>query len=138
MNVAAWENLWRSAVTLFAHEPIQFRVGAVLAVVFLALMVAEGLRASFVPRRNQAEPPRAIKKPSHQVVPPASEPPQVAASTKVFALPLGNATPHAYEPARKPAQYNRKREPAGPRAQRNILPKIRRMVTDGTRESLSG
>ena len=116
-------------MTLFSHEPIQFRVVVVVGSAFIALMVIEGLRASFMPRRTHSDA-LPVTKPSRPAVPPpVVEPPQTSASTKVFAAAPGVVAPHRYAPARNAAHRNRKRQVTRPRAHRNMLPKIRRMVT---------
>lgn len=138
MNIAAWEDLWRSAVALFAREPIEFRIGAALVAAFLALMVLEGLRASFIPRRTKTELADVVTNPSSQKTSLAAEPQAGSASTKVFAVSGGNTAPHAEAPIRKFAQHNRKRKRTTLRAHRNMLPKIQRMVRANTQDPPQG
>jgi len=135
MNVSEWAHLWGMARMLFGHEPIQIRVAAVLLAAFTVLMVIEGLRTTFIPRRTDHAPQPVIK-PSPRIVQPAPEPPpHPEASTKDLAAPPGDAAQHPYTPAGKLAEHNPKRDLSKPRAQRNMRPQIRRMVTAPERDS---
>jgi len=138
MNVSAWGHLWGAATMLFAQEPIQIRIAMALVAAFTALMVVEGLRASFIPRRTRRVP-QSAPGPSQVTARPIPEsPPQPDASTKVLASPPGDAAQHSYAPTGKLAQRNPKRDLSKPRAQHNMRPKIRRMVTASERDSMPG
>lgn len=136
MNVSEWGHLWGAATVLFGHEPMELRVAMALAAAFAALMVVEGLRASFIPRRTR-HVPQPIITPSQPIAAPVLEPPpQHNASTKILVAAPGDAAQHLYAPARKFVRQNRKRETSKPRAHRNMRPRIRRMVTAHVQDSM--
>jgi hypothetical protein len=113
--MSQWKQVWDLAVHAFAHEPIEIRIAIGLTIALTALMIAEGIRASFIPpRRREAMHASRVPHPGEQPKPalataePDDAPQQFAA------------------PAARPAQANRKRGQPKPRTQRGTRPTIRR------------
>lgn len=111
MDIAEWKQAWDMALTAFVREPIEAQIAIGLTVALMILMMLEGIRANFFPRRRHTYE-EEIATPS----PPDAMP--VASVTAQHFTPrdTGHIVVHA---RRKPAQQR-------PRAQRNLLPKIHR------------
>ncbi len=61
MISADWKAVWDALMVAYGHQPMEMRVGIALAAAFLALMVLEGLRARFLPRRHAPAPARKVE-----------------------------------------------------------------------------
>jgi hypothetical protein len=55
MNQAEWKDVGSLVVSLIGRQPVPMQIFSWLLVVFLALMLIEGLRATFLPRRVAAQ-----------------------------------------------------------------------------------
>ncbi len=129
MISADWKAVWDALMVAYGHQPIEMRVGLALAAAFLVLMVLEGLRASFLPRRPAPAPaPRANAAPPPVVAIPEPAKPQAMAPTP--ARMIGPATaipPQTLVPAmRRAMAATRKRDTTPPLRHRSPRPKIRR------------
>jgi hypothetical protein len=51
MSTRSWGDLWNLLITLMSREPIFVQIMFWLGLAFLAVMVLEGLRSSFAPKR---------------------------------------------------------------------------------------
>jgi hypothetical protein len=141
MNSADWKAVWDAAIVAYGHQPMEIRVGLALAVAFLALMVLEGLRASFLPQRHAgvaehkspAVPPQAASSP--EAAKPQAKP-TVRLIGPAYAIP-----PHTLPQAmRRATAAARKRDATPPRRHRSPRPKIRRAaatIHDEQSDSLS-
>ena len=123
----AWVRVWNAAAAAFAQERIEVRVALILAAALLVLMVLEGLRASFVPRRASAhrQPRSAVAQPPQTETPAR---PQAHAPAPVFARAAVAPSQHPTAPPRSVPLPNRKRNSAKPRPHRSMRPKVRRMA----------
>jgi len=78
MQAASWSDVWHLGLTVFAHQRIELQILIGLGAAFSALMVIEGLRANFFPRRRAeaskpATAPESVviePQPIHQAMPP--------------------------------------------------------------------
>ena len=114
MSHAGWVDIWNLALTRFGAETIQARILIGLAVAFTVLMILEGLRACFLPRRY--EPVRHIAKP---------------ATRHASAAPVTRQAPAAPVPFRPRTNVIvrlPKREKTAAKPHRAERPKIRREV----------
>lgn len=107
MHGAGWQDIVEGIINLVAHEPpfVQILIG--LGAAFCALMVLEGLRANFVPRRS-ARPAKSRDRmpppPQRSAVAPAPQASQPYRSTTPRPGPLRN-------PKRSFLPLNRHRPP---------------------------
>lgn len=122
-----WKAVWDAAMVAVGHQPIEIRVGIGLAAAFLALMVLEGLRANFVPRRKPSipEPEATPAPPLAAIAEPAK--PQAQMPMRAFAPAYGVA-PQTLPVTRRAMMPARKRNTTRPRPHRSPRPKIRRRV----------
>lgn len=56
MSIAGWKEIWTLFLKMVAAEPPMMQIAIWLGVAFGALMVLEGLRANFFPRRKSLPP----------------------------------------------------------------------------------
>ncbi len=114
---ANWSDVWNLALAVFSHQRIEVQILIGLAAALGALMIIEGLRASFFPRRRAQA---AIREPEETIVFIPRKPPQAA---MVEAQPeIAPVQPFA---ARAIAQ-NPKRKFADVRRHKPMRPVIRR------------
>ena len=66
MSVVGWRDIGVLIAQLVAKEPPYLQIAIGLCAAFTALMILEGLRASFLPRRTERGPSR-IEPPSSQI-----------------------------------------------------------------------
>jgi hypothetical protein len=107
MSHAGWVDIWNLAVARFGAEAIEGRILIGLAVAFTALMIVEGLRACFLPRRHEADEPVRPKAVARQA----------------------SAAPVPFRPRSEVVVRHPKREKAAAKPHRAERPKIRRMVS---------
>lgn len=109
---AEWKEIWTLASAMIARQPPPIQIVVGLCAAFVALMVVEGLRASFLPRRLQDNPrprePRCAEEPA--------DPSNAAQSKPTFA-----------RSQRFGVTRYRKVEEATPRRHQAFRPKIRRV-----------
>lgn len=111
-----WSDVLKMALAVFSHQRIEVQILIGLLAAFAALMVIEGLRANFFPRRRA---PAAIPpEPDEQIVFISREPPQAAAPVIAPVLPFA---------ARRVAA-NPKRKLADVRSHKPMRPIIKRMA----------
>jgi hypothetical protein len=110
-----WSDVWTMALAVFSHQRIEVQILIGLLAAFAALMVIEGLRANFFPRRRAEA---AIAEPEEQIVFISREPPQAAAPEIAPVQPFA---------ARRVAA-NPKRKSADVRRHKPMRPIIRRMA----------
>jgi len=92
---SSWGDVWRLALGVFAGQRIEVRILIGLLAAFLALMVIEGLRASFFPKRHETpatpEPEERIvfisKPPSPEAMALPQAPPQSFAARRANVPP---------------------------------------------------
>lgn len=127
MISADWKAVWDALMVAYGHQPIEMRVGLALAAAFLVLMVLEGLRASFLPRRHAPAPaPRANAAPPPVVAIPEPTKPQAMATVRAIG-PATAIPPQTLVPAmRRAMAATRKRDTTPPLRHRSPRPKIRR------------
>jgi hypothetical protein len=99
MNYAGWGEIWKLALAQVGAQSVQLRILIGLGIAFVALMIVEGLRVSFITghrspsRRGIAEetPPRkkSVRK-------------AAGAETRSFAAPSGPFRARAVEPTQNP------------------------------------
>ena len=59
--MSGWREIGMVIAGMVAKEPPYIQIAIGLSAAFIALMILEGLRASFVPRRNSRPNPRAAR-----------------------------------------------------------------------------
>lgn len=119
MSYAGWGEVWKHVLALYGGEPIAFRIFLGLAVAFVALMILEGLRTSFLPTAKPK--PRPIFEPA----------PKRALAAKFVGAEMRAAGP--FRPHGK--AYNPKRAKARISRHRPERPRIRRVPRDVYREA---
>ena len=77
---ASWSDVWTLALSVFSHQRIEVQILIGLMTAFLAIMVLEGLRASFFTRRRE---PAIQPEPEEKIVfvpqaPPLAVAPEIA------------------------------------------------------------
>ena len=107
---AEWKQIWTIASAIIARQPPPIQIFLWLGVAFVALMLLEGLRASFLPRRPREDWSRRAKDKTHQ--------------TSALSSP---GEPFFVRAQRLNAAKNRKLESEAPRRHQAIRPKIRRV-----------
>jgi hypothetical protein len=116
---ASWSDVWKLGLSVFAQQSIEVQILIGLAAAFCAVMVIEGLRASFFPRRRAAAI-QPIAKPEQQAVfipqPPAPQAMAIAPSQSFAAKRLAAPSPSL------------KRKLSSVRRHKTTRPIIRRMA----------
>jgi hypothetical protein len=59
--MSGWHEIGMAIVGMVAKEPPYIQIAIGLAAAFVALMILEGLRASFMPRRRSEPSPRTMR-----------------------------------------------------------------------------
>jgi hypothetical protein len=116
---ANWGDVWKLALSVFAQQRIEVQILLGLLAAFLAIMVIEGLRASFFPRRREAASPPAGEAEEKIVFIPQPPPQAMAAapSQSFAARPIAAPPPSL------------KRKTASIRRHKPTRPIIRRMTS---------
>ena len=125
MNMTGWQHLGAEAVSLFVREPPEIQLVTMLAMAFAALMILEGLCASFMPRRAAA---KTIQEPhtSAAIAETRATPPQAGAAQPPFERNKFGATQHFYASAHTTIIPKRKPPHSIVRMHRVMRPAIRR------------
>jgi hypothetical protein len=76
MAHVGWDEIWKRALELLATEPIEVRIGVGLALALAAVMMLEGLRTTFRPRRPKPAPQQAMAVIAPQTAPAAPRKPE--------------------------------------------------------------
>ena len=129
MISADWKAVWDALMVAYGHQPMEMRVGLALAAAFLALMVLEGLRASFLPPRHAPAPARKANAapPPVAAIPEPAKPQAMAPAPARMIGPAYAIPPQTLAPAmRRAMAATRKRDTTPPRRHRSPRPKIRR------------
>ncbi len=128
MTVTGWQHLLAEAMTLGAQQPPPIQIALLLAAAFAVLMIVEGLRASFLPQRQ--EPARH----SVPVVTIRDEPvrpsPHANVSPQQTIAKFG-APQHPYPPVRTTTSPKRKTAHSILRTQPILRPTIRNRKVKG-------
>jgi hypothetical protein len=119
MSHAGWSEIWKLALSQFGTETIQFRIFVGLGIAFVALMIVEGLRVSFVTghhlpaRQSSAVEIQPRKKPFKKTA---------VAATQSFQASSGPFRPRALGRTNNPKRTNGRIS-----LHRAARPKIRRI-----------
>lgn len=117
-----WSDVWKLGLSVFAHQRIEVQILLGLLAAFLAIMVLEGLRASFfIRRRGAAIPPE----PEERIVFVAQAPPQAITAE---APPAQIAPVQTFGARRMAAPASVKRKMTSVRRHKTTRPIIRRMA----------
>jgi hypothetical protein len=117
MGVAGWQDIGVLIAQLVAKEPPYLQIAIGLCAAFTALMILEGLRASFLPRRDE----RGHSVAARHIAPPTASPFFRSAPANAAKLPR-----------------NPKRETNIVKSHRTPRPTIRRQASKPQETALSG
>ena len=101
MSHAGWGEIWKLALAQVGAQPIQLRILIGLGIAFVALMIVEGLRVSFICGHRSPSPRDKAEEPKPA---PRTNPVMKAAGaeTRSVAPPPGPFRPRAAGPRRNP------------------------------------
>ena len=133
MSHAGWGDVWNLVLALMRAQPVQFQILMGLTVAFAAVMIVEGLRASFLP---------GYRTPPHLSYNRNSAPPKPAAATRASVSDAKLLAPRASASFRprevERARSNLKRPKPRISTHRAVRPKIRRVTLNGFTNSFPG
>lgn len=128
MTVMGWQHLWAEAMALCAQEPPPIQIALLLAVAFTALMVLEGLRANFLPRRKEPARQSVLTNATGDELVRPSPHANVSPQQTIAKF---DAPQHPYSPARTTTSPKRKPAHSILRTQAILRPTIRNRTVKG-------
>ncbi|MDE2162439.1 MAG: hypothetical protein KGJ53_04690 [Alphaproteobacteria bacterium] len=126
MSHAGWGALWNQTLALLGAESIQIRILVGLGVAFVALMIVEGLRVSFLPAARKRRAARA---------PAASMPSETKAARKAAGTGTQSFEAAPFRPRGKTWASSPKRAKGPVSRHRAERPKIRRIPGNSLQNS---